>query len=194
MDQTVLVKEDRDIGVQVMEALSRVKIPITLWKWIYVPQLEEWQMIIATPWYDSKGPRATYTALVNALQQAGIYEQVPMRRVSIKSPSDPLVKALQQEAREQKEREFDIYLLKHPGHGNGAHYSLFFFPISGPGGEAPSRRFANLTALKRFLTENLRVRPRSLDDALDEMEHSGTGSISPPVALKARDLRKLGLG
>lgn len=193
MDQTVLVKEDRDIGVQVMEALSHVKIPITLWKWIYVPQLEEWQMIIATPWYDSKGPRATYTALVNALQQAGIYERVPMRRVSLKSPSDPLVQALQQEASEQREREFDIYILKHAGQGNGARYSLFFFPISGPGGAAPSRNFANLAALRRFLTENLRVRPRSLEDALDEVEHSGFGSVYP-VALKARDIRKLGLG
>ncbi len=191
MDQTVLVKEDRDIGVQVMEALSRVKIPVTLWEWTYVPQLEEWQMVIATPWYDSKGPRATYAALVNALQQAGIYERVPMRRVSIKSPSDPLVKALQEEARDQK--EFDVYILTHPGHGNGARYSVFLAPISGPGGPAPSRRFANLDDLKRFLAEALRLKPTSIQQALDEVEHGGFGSVYP-VALKTRDVRKLGLG
>jgi hypothetical protein len=35
MDQTVLVKDDRDIGAQVLEALSRVKLSLTLGEWIY---------------------------------------------------------------------------------------------------------------------------------------------------------------
>src|SRR5271167_3928500 len=103
MDQTVLVKNDLDVGAQVLEALSRVKFPLTLGEWIYVPELEEWHMILATPWYDSKGLRTTYQALIEALQAARIYERVPLRRVVVKSPSDPVVKALQQELKEQKQ-------------------------------------------------------------------------------------------
>jgi hypothetical protein len=71
MDQPVLVKDDRDIGAQVLEALSRVKLSLTLGEWIYLPELEEWHMILASPWYDSKGLRTTYRALVDALQSAG---------------------------------------------------------------------------------------------------------------------------
>src|SRR5260370_16499726 len=94
MDQAVLVKSDRDIGARVMEVLSRAKIPVTFSEWNYVPELEEWQLIIATPWYDSKGPQATYRALVDALQEASIYEKVPMRRVFVRSSRDPLANTL----------------------------------------------------------------------------------------------------
>jgi hypothetical protein len=100
------VKSDRDIEARVSDALSRVRMPVTLLEWNYAPQLEEWQLILATPWYDSKGPRTTYQALVGALEKAGIYEQVPMRRVFVRSPNDPLVKALVQEAKDQKEGRF----------------------------------------------------------------------------------------
>jgi hypothetical protein len=41
MDQAVLVKSDRDIGAKVIEALSRVNIPVSLLNWAYVPELEE---------------------------------------------------------------------------------------------------------------------------------------------------------
>ncbi len=44
-----------------MEALSRRKIPVTLFDWTYIPQLEEWQIVVATPWYDSKGPLNAFT-------------------------------------------------------------------------------------------------------------------------------------
>jgi hypothetical protein len=57
MDQTTLVKEDRLIEAQVLDALDRANVPVTLCEWNYVPQLEEWQLIIATQWHDSKGPR-----------------------------------------------------------------------------------------------------------------------------------------
>jgi hypothetical protein len=187
MDQTVLVKSDRDIGARVIEALSRAKIPITLCEWNYVPQLEEWQLIIATPWYDSKGPQAAYRALMDALQEADIYEKVPVRRVYIKSPRDPLVKALQQD-----QKEGYVHILKHSGQGNGMHYSLIFAPTTGEGGAVPARRFSSLDDLRRFLEEDLRLGSYSIEEALDEMKRSGAGSIYP-VALSARQVKKLAL-
>ncbi len=191
MDKITLVKSDRDIGARVMEALSRVSIPVTLCEWNYVPQLEEWQLVIATPWYDSKGPRTTYASVVNALQKAGIYKRVPMRRVFVRSPEDEIVKALQQEAREQ--RQGFVHLLRHPGPNNGKRYSLIFAPITGRGGPVPARRFSRLEDLREFLAEDLHLRSSSIEEALDEMARSGASSISP-VSLTARTIKKLGLG
>jgi hypothetical protein len=188
MDQTILVKNDRDIGAEVLEALSRVKLPVTLGEWIYVPELQEWHMILATPWYDTKGLRTAYSALVDALQSAGIYERVPMRRVIIKSPSDPVVKALQQEVKEQKQGT--AYVLRH-----GDKYSVIFpaaFSLAGTGGPVPVVRFSNPDDLRTFLAREMHLRASLVEDALDDVIHSGAASIYP-VALTTRDVKRLGL-
>jgi len=188
MDQTVLVKNDLDVGAQVLEALSRVRFPITLGEWIYVPELEEWHMILATPWYDSKGLRTTYRALVDALQAAGIYERVPMRRVIVKSPSDPIVKALRQEVKEQKQGT--AHILKH-----GSKYS-FIFPaailLADAGGPMPVVRFSNTEDLRTFLARELHLKSSAIEDSLDDLTHGGSASIFP-VTLNSRDVKRLGL-
>jgi hypothetical protein len=120
------------------------------------------------------------------LQHAGIYERVPMRRVFIKSPADPLVKSLQQEAKQQK-KGF-VHTLKRPGDRNGTQYSLIFAPITGRGGPVPTRRFSDLDDLRRFLADDLHLRSRSIEDAVDEMDRSGAGSIYP-VSLTARQMK-----
>ena len=86
MDKTTLVKSDIDIEGLILDALNRARIPVNLFKRRYVPHLEEWQFVIATPWHDRKGPLATYQAVIDAFQKAGIYKDVPMRRVFLKSP------------------------------------------------------------------------------------------------------------
>ena len=53
--------------------------------------------MIATPWYDSRGPRVSYDRVFRALQDAGVYEEAPIRRIFLKSPNDPLVKTLERE-------------------------------------------------------------------------------------------------
>ena len=67
MDKAALVKSDLEAEGRVIEALSRARIPITLVDWNYVPQLDEWQLVVATPWYDSKGPREANRLIINAL-------------------------------------------------------------------------------------------------------------------------------
>ena len=52
----------------VMDALSRAKIPVSFLDWEYIPQLQEWQLLIASPWVDTKGPLTAYRALVEALK------------------------------------------------------------------------------------------------------------------------------
>jgi hypothetical protein len=57
-DKATLVKSDIDVGGLVLEALSREKIPVTLCDWMYVPQLDEWQLAKAYPSSGRKVPAA----------------------------------------------------------------------------------------------------------------------------------------
>lgn len=190
MDQTTLVSRDLNAGALVMEALSRTRIPITLCKWIYLPELEEWHLVIASPWYDTKGPLKTSAAVTDALEHAGIYKKIPMRRVRVTSPDDPMAKALQQQVREQ--RDGFVHILKHARSNNGDQYSLIFAPIAGPGGALPARRFPTLDGLKLFLAHDLHLKSSSIEDAIEEMKRTGTSSVHP-VSLGIRNARKLGL-
>jgi hypothetical protein len=190
MDQTTLVNRDLTAGALVMEALSRTKIPITLCKWVYFPDLEEWHLVIASPWYDTKGPFKTFGAITDALERDGIYKRAPIGRVRVTSPDDPMVKALQQQVRQQ--REGVVHILKQARPNNGDQYSLIFAPIAGPGGALPARRFSTLDNLKIFLAHDLHLRSASIEDAIDEMKRTGVSSVHP-VELGIRHARKLGL-
>ena len=190
MDQTTLVTRDLNAGALVMEALSRTKIPITLCKWIYFPELEEWHFVIASPWYDTKGPLKTSSAVTDALERAGIYKKIPMRRVRVTSPDDPMAKALQQQVRET--RDGFVHILKQAHPNNGDQYSLIFAPIAGPGGALPARRFSTLDDLRLFLAQDLHLRSSAIEDAIDEMKRVGASSLHP-VSLAIRHAKKLGL-
>jgi len=131
VDQEVLVRNDIEIRGRILDALNRTGIPVTLCEWHYVPQLGEWQLIVATPWYDSRGPRVTYDRIIKALQQTGVYEDVPLRRVFLKSPSDPIVKQLEIEVKNKTEGV--IHIIDH-----GGQYSVLFAPFTGRG--EPFRR------------------------------------------------------
>lgn len=155
-----------------------------------MPQLDDWQLIIATPWYDTKGRRTTYPALTDAFVKAGIYEDVPIRRIFAKSPNDPLVKALGQES--SSEIEGTLHLLRGRGRGEKQQYSLVFAPFIGRGGSVPAKRFSELTDLQNFLVKELGVRYSSVLEALDELADSLSASIFP-VRVKVRELRRLGL-
>ncbi len=189
MDQAALVKNDRAIEAQVLDALDRARLPVSLCEWNYVPQVEEWQLIIATPWLDSKGPRTAWRALTTALEKAGIYAQVPMRRVFLKSPTDPLVKTLQQESRDQWDGF--IYIQQHPANGRGSAYSCVFAPVT-HADSGSVRRFSRLDDLKGFLLEELGLTSVAVHSAVDEIGRRGATEIYP-VSLTTRQMKKLGL-
>ena len=181
MDQTALVKSDRVIEAQILAALKQAHIPVTICKWNYVLQLEEWQLIIATPWYDSKGPRTTYRAVVDALEKAGIYKRVPIRRVVLKSPNDPLVKALKEQIDIQLQGS--VHIVRLIWNGN-IQYSLVFAPVSRDG--VPVKPFSSLDGLKSFLEDDLHISPSSIESALRDMTHTGAGSIDSVILTRTK--------
>ena len=185
MDKTTLVRKDIEIEGSVLAALSMAKIPVTLLDLNYVSQIDEWQLIIATPWYDSRGPRESYSRIFQALQDAGIYEDIPTRRLFLKSPDDPLVKALRRDIENKTEGSIRILKDKH-------RYRVTFAPYAGPGGAIPARHFQDLAKLRSFLKENLYISPSSVDEAVAELERKGSASIFN-IQLTRKELKRLEL-
>ena len=113
-----------------------------------------------------------------------------MRRVFLRSPSDPLVKTLLSDVKEK--REGFLHILKHNGRGTPVEYSVIFAPIAGQGGSVPARRFTDVEELTGFLSDDIGVRRSALEEALDEVKRSDSTSIYP-VTLTARQMKRLGL-
>jgi len=184
-----LVKSERDIGAKVVAALSQAAIPVTFFDWNYVPELQEWQLIIASPWVDTKGPHTANRAVVDALKRAGIYGDVPMRRVFLRSPNDPIVKSAQLDLTEHNQGF--LHLLKDRG-SRPAAYSIVFAPTTSAGGTAPMKTFRSLPDLAAFLTESLGLKEKAVSDALDEVERTEVASLYP-VVLTTRQVKRFGL-
>ena len=191
MDKTALVGADRETIARVMDALSASTIPVTFCDWNYDPQLDEWQLVIATPWYDSKGPRSAISQIIGAMQKAEIYKKVPMLRVYVRSPRDPIVRELEREAK-GGQKEGMIHIVEHRKRGADSEYSVMFAPYSGRGGSLAARRFSGLQALREFLEDKLWINPSSVEEALSEIRYRGNASIER-VMLSPKKLKQFGL-
>lgn len=176
-----------EVERRVLAALSWAKVPITLCELSYIPQLGEWQLVIATPLYDSRGPHEANSRVVKALQDAGFYEDVPVRRLFVKSPEDPLVRDLERETKVK--REGAIHIL---GDKKRASFAVFFAPFVGPGGAVPARYFSGNEILREFLENDLYLSRSSVDEALSELGRKGETSIFN-VRITRREAKKLGL-
>jgi hypothetical protein len=158
-----------------MEALSRAKIPVTLCAWNYAPQLDEWELVIATPWYDSKGPLKTYSSFTKAFQDAGIYQDVPVRRIKAKGPKDALVKDLTQRVKD--ENRVTIHIIGSRASERERRYSVVFAPFAGAARAVPVKRFSGVERLRRFLEARLEIVHPSVEQALAELAQEGNASI-----------------
>lgn len=188
MDKATLVANDLQIEGRVLAALSLAKIPITLCDLTYVQQLSEWQIVIATPLYDSKGPHEANFRVVKALQDAGFYEDTPIRRLFVKSPEDPLVRTLERETKAKREGSVEILEIDKKRNS----FAVFFAPFVGPGGAVPARYFTGQEELRAFLENDLCISPSSVDEALADLKRKGETSIGN-VQLTRKEVKKLGL-
>ena len=189
MDKETLVNTDQAVGAWVLDALSQAKIPVTLCDWFYVPQIDEWQLIIATPLYDTKGPHEAFAKVSLALQDAGVYPEVPIRRVFVRSPKDPIVRALEDEVKTK--HEGTVHILEHRLPARET-YSVIFAPYVGEGSAVPSVKLENKNLLRDFLQKKLHISSSAVDQALSELTRRYSSSILN-VQLTRRELKKLGL-
>jgi hypothetical protein len=212
MATAALVSHDIDIGRRIVAALTRASIPVTVYLWAFIPQLQEWQFMIATPLVDIRGPRAAYGEVDKALQKDGILEEIPLRRIFLKSPNDKVLKSLERESKAVTQEAFrvvneqiggnfvedaylyagsiDIFSEKTPGNVEDK-YSVIYIPGFG-GGSVPSVQVRGLAQLRDLLERRIRVRTELVDRAVRDLANDGDAAI-PNVQLKHSELKRLGL-
>jgi hypothetical protein len=211
MVTAALVNHDIEIGRRIVAALTRASVPVTVYLWAFVPQLQEWQFIVATPLVDTKGPLAAYGEVNKALQREGVFEDIPLRRIFLKSPNDRVLKSLEKESKAIPHEAFtvvneqiagnfveDAYVYSGsiditesaniPGGSTPSTYWVTYAPYSGPGDSTVLVK--GLESLRELLASKLRVNRDIVESALKELSEKKRAVI-PNLQLRARDLRRL---
>jgi hypothetical protein len=109
MVKTSLVERDIEDGKRFLEALKEpavvtigrrrvIDLPASHFRvraafWLYLPESQEWRLVIATPLVDEQGPQATYRD-IRAVLAANLALNLSLQNISAVSPKDPLAKAL----------------------------------------------------------------------------------------------------
>ena len=214
MATATLVNSDIEIGRRIVAALTRAAIPVTVYLWAFIPQLQEWQFIVATPLVDTKGPLAAYSEVNKALQKEGVFDDIPLRRIFLRSPNDRVLKSLERESRAVPQEAFrvvnesiggnfveDAYLYTGSIHivqfensrrPSPNKYSLVYTPYSGPGGAVPSLELDGIESVRDFLVSKLRIHRFAVESAMKELSTTSSTSI-PNVQLRRSELKRLGL-
>src|SRR5271168_1112362 len=190
MDKTALVADEREIEGLVIAALSRARIPVTAVDWNWVSQLEEWQLIVVTSLYDSKGPREAYARIIESLSSAGVYQNIPIRKLFVKGPNDPLAQDLVRQLK--LTTEGTIHIIRTTNGGNQTKYSVVFAPYLGTGGAIPSVVLDGNKELLAFLERRLGISTFAVMQALPQLSQTGRASIFN-VRLNLRRAKKLKL-
>lgn len=214
MATATLVNSDIEIGRRIVGALARAGIPVSVSLWAFVPELGEWQFMIATPLVDTKGPLSAYGEVNKALQRDGIFEDVPLGQIFLKSPSDPALKSLEKQSKvvpresrravnQQIAGNFveeayvysgSIHITESENIPRGmvpSTYYIVYAPYSGAG-SARLVRVDGLDELKEVLESRLHIHPDVVESTLKELATKHRSSI-PNVLLRPSELKRLGL-
>jgi hypothetical protein len=190
VDKAALVADDREVEGRVIAALSRAQIPVTAVEWNWVPELHEWQLVVVTSLHDTRGPRETYARIIEALSSAGAYRDIPIRKLFVKSPEDPLAQELVRQLKFTTEGT--IHIVRNTAGVGHRQYSVVFAPYVGTGGAIPSVRLQDDDDLRSFLGKRLGIPSYDVDQALSQLAQRGSASIFN-VQLNLRRARKLNL-
>jgi hypothetical protein len=190
VDKAALVASDLEVEGLVISALSRARIPVTAVDWNWVSQLEEWQLVVVTPLHDSIGPRETYARILEALSLAGIDQSIPIRKLFVKSPSDPFAQDLVRQLK--LTTEGTIHVARNTLQNGRSQYSVVFAPYLGTGGAIPSVTLRNDEDLRFFLEKRVGILPYVVDQAMSQLIQKGSTSVFN-VQLNLRRARGLNL-
>lgn len=93
MDKKVLVEADFAAGVQLLEALDRSNLSVSVALWLYSAEHEDWRFVLASRRLDAAAPSEAYGLVHRAFEAAGVSpEQTPA--LMVLKMSDPFIRAL----------------------------------------------------------------------------------------------------
>ena len=210
MDKAALVDHDLRIGNHVISLLAGNGVAVQEAFWVYVSQVEEWRLVVSSPFVDQKGTRQTYIAVSNILNKSPLISEIPVRRISVLSPRDPVLHRLKDTlgipagpAFSPSGRIGQYVLDEAFMYGGSLHvfqsrrrdgtllFHVTYAPFKGPGGAIPVLTFVGDQELRDFLSKKIGIREREITKAREELQLAGTFDF--PIHLRTGDLRRLGL-
>ena len=95
MDQATLVNLDIKRGSELLDALDRAKLKVTVALWVYLPEYEDWRLVVSARRFDSLDPRDAYRLLHDSLAAVGFTpEKTPTEMIL--PMTDPFIRDLRQ--------------------------------------------------------------------------------------------------
>ena len=100
MAEGAIVKEQLtgsmiDAGAELTKKLDESGLPVTTALWLFVPEVNEWRLLFASPDVGAKGPRDVYEKIQQAINQLGEKASaVPLSVVGLLDANDDLVRLL----------------------------------------------------------------------------------------------------
>ncbi len=108
MAEETLVKETLSeqmiaTGAELTKSLDRAQWPVVASLWLFNPERNDWRLLLASPKVDQEGPRESYRHVDEVLR--GMSTEVTLANVSVISPKDPIVRAIQSVYRADRDIE-----------------------------------------------------------------------------------------
>ena len=190
MDQAALVEEDLRIGRDVIGLLAAANLAVSDAFWAYVPQAEEWRLVLSSPAVKTLGVQDSYSRMSNALHKSPLWEEIPLRRISLFAPDEDVIQRLR--ALEKYRYEGALEVIRNDGKNGRPTFLLFFVPYKGSGGGVPTVALDEKSKLEEFLCDQIGIDDLDLQTALRALESRGSYTFEN-LHLTTTKLRKVGL-
>lgn len=190
MDKTALVDKDVRIGRDVIGLLTAADLSVDDAFWAYVPQVEEWRLVLSSPNVKKLGVHGSYLKMSNALHRSPLLDEIPLRRISLFAPDDDVIERLK--ALEKYRYEGAIEIIKSDRKNGSAAFLIFFAPYKGPGGAVPTVSLNGRSKLEEFLRDHIGIGDWQMETALRILDVRGSYSFEN-LQLSTGKLRELGL-
>jgi hypothetical protein len=103
MDKKTLVNIDIEEGKKLIDLLDRSGMKISSAFWLYLTEIQEWRLMLATPDIDTLGRKKTYAKILELLNQHLESIDMPLDAISVISPDQELNRHLRTVVKKGKE-------------------------------------------------------------------------------------------
>lgn len=79
MYKTILVEADLEQGRRIVEELSKRQVRITAAFWYHYEDEDDWKLVVVSPDFEDKGPKALYTMISSMLSELAGNSKEPLR-------------------------------------------------------------------------------------------------------------------
>ena len=81
-----------EAGVKLIQEADKGKlVNLTVVFWAYIPENEDWRLLVSTPSLESKGPKSVYKSLQSIIKRSGIIDELPLGDIALVNKKSSLI-------------------------------------------------------------------------------------------------------